>query len=129
MPCFIYGKIFEKNDKDKYIIVISNLLNKVIFIKDAYNILEKIKENDFHYFSFLKIEKQEKDIIYLNTTKFTLIKKDYENINEINKINEKVLIKLNAINFNKKQNNIYDTIKFYKETNEVLKKSIDNDKI
>ena len=129
MPCFIYGKIFEKNDKDKYIIVISNLLKKVIFIKDAYNILEKIKENDFHYFSFLKIEKQEKDIIYLNTTKFTLIKKDYENINEINKINEKVLIKLNAINFNKKENNIYNTIKFYKEKNEVMKKSIDSDKL
>ena len=127
-PCFIYGKIFEKNDEGKYIIIISNSVSKVIFIRDNHNIFEKIKENDFHYFSFLKIEKQEKDIIYLKTTKFTQINSDLENINN-DKINEKILIKLTSIQLKKGSNNIYNTFKLYKGKNEVLKKNIDNDKI
>ena len=123
MPCYIYGKIFEKNEE--YIIIVSSILKKVIFIEEIER-FKNIKENGFYYFSFLKIKKQGKDKIYLKTTKFTEIKNDYENKDEINKINEKILIKLNPIKYIKDGNVIYDKIKFYEGKNEILEKTIDN---
>ena len=122
IPLFIYGKILEK--KDDYIVILSHKSNNIIFIDDKENVFNNVKENKFYYFSFLKFIEEKQKNIYLKTTKFTLIKEDDENTVKKNIINEKILIKLNSIDYNENGNNIFNFVNFY--DTEISDKRIDN---
>ena len=108
-PFFVFGKIFEKNNNN--LLLLSKNLNNIIFINDKQNILKNIKENHFFYFSFLKINNIYKNYVYAETTIFTEIKEEKNNIEEIDIINEKILIKVNTLDF--KEKNLYNSIKFF----------------
>ena len=112
-----FGKLMEKNGN--YFIILSDKYEQIIFLYDNGNIKKNYEINKFYNFSEMNVREINEDSLFLETIQLSKII-ELDNYDETmkNKINEKILIKYNFIDY-KIKDNLYNYIILYKSQENV----------
>ena len=96
-PYSLLGKIILIEDDKIYLI--TPYLNKIIIISNIGKIFKNIHYYQYMYIYYIRFTLKDENIIYFTLTDFTSFKIIENNIIEFNKINTKICLKLNLLDF------------------------------
>jgi len=96
-PFSLVGKVMQIEDNRIYLL--TPFLNQIIIISNIEQMIGNIHDYEYAYIYYIRFDSKEENIIYFASSNFTSIKILKDNLIDINKINSKICLKVNVLDF------------------------------